>query len=253
VASTVEHFLNTNRNFANETIQLRIGPKDKCVLVHKYILNKSPFFASLFRQYPIHEQPSQFYHFPAFDVYAFATIVHWLYHGNIQTIAEEYKADGVFHTAHMVKVYCLCYKLQLRSLMTLAIELLGHGYMKNHSAPTIEDIDAAYSYTGQWSGLRIYMATWARCRRQAKPRMYIGAPTWDSKQFAALNTKHPELLRDLEKLCEGTDPAYSMKPDPRYHLICWYHDHLKDEICGVAKHTFETVCNGMGSCLHEPI
>jgi hypothetical protein len=253
VPSTVGNSRKRKSNPANETIQLRIGPNNKCVLAHKNILAKSPFFASLFRESPVNEQPSQAYHFPNFDVYAFATIVYWLYQSNVQSIAEEYKADGVFHTTHMVKVYCLCYELELRSLGNVSIELLGHGYMKNHSAPTIEDMDIAYSQTGDWSALRIYMATWARCRQQAPRKKYFGTVPWDSKHFTALTSKHPDLLKDLEKLCGGTDPAYLKSLDPRYHLICWYHDHRKGELCGAAEKTFETVCNEKGSLLEEPI
>jgi hypothetical protein len=153
------HSLIANRNLGNKTLLLYIGPKKKCVLAHKCILDKSLFFASLFIHNPVCEQPSQAYQFPAFDAYAFATIVHWLHFGNIKLIAEDYKENDVFDTTHMVKVYCLCYKLELRSLTNLALELLGHGYLKNNSAPTVEDMDIAYSQTDHWSGLRIYMAT----------------------------------------------------------------------------------------------
>jgi hypothetical protein len=149
-------------------------------------------------------EPSQAHHFPTFDVYAFATIVHWLYYGNIQSIAEDYKENDTCDTAHMVKVYCLCEKLQLRLHMDLAIELLEHGYSKSGSAPTIEDIDIAYSQTDQWSRLRIHMATWVGRRQRAPPQEYFMAGPWDGKRFAALTTKHPDLWRYLEKLCEDT-------------------------------------------------
>jgi hypothetical protein len=253
ISLTSGQSLIANRNLANKTLLLYIGPKKKCVLVHKCILDKSPFFASLFLHNSVYEELSQAYHFPAFDTYAFATIIHWLHFGKIKLIAEDYKENDVFDTTHMVKVYCLCYKLELRSLTNLALELLGYGYLKNNSAPTIEDMDIAYSQTSHWSGLRIYMATWARCRQQAPPEMYLMATQWDPRRFSALTTKHPDLLKDLQTLCESTNAAYLKNLDPRHHDICWYHNHPNGEWCGISRQTFKTVCNEISSRLDKPI
>ena len=202
------------------------------------------FFALLSRQYPNHKESPQAYHFPDFDTYALATIIHWLYHRNIQSIAEDYKADNIFNTTHMVKVCCLCSKLQLRSLQNLAIELLGHGYLKNNSAPTIEEIDIAYSQIEQWSVLRIYMATWACYREHAPLQKYMMAGPWDRYQFKHLCKKHPDLSKDMESLYANTGTGSLINLNPRFHEICCYHDHPPGERCGVAGKTFETASNG---------
>ncbi|KAE9371334.1 hypothetical protein N431DRAFT_409938 [Stipitochalara longipes BDJ] len=241
------------KKFANDTIELRVGSSGKCVLAHKHILAKSPFFASLMSQYPDPKESPHAYHFQYFDTYALATIIHWLYHGNIRFIAEDYKADDIFNTTHMVKVYCLCAKLQLRSLQNLAIELLGHGYLTNKSAPTIEEIDIAYSETDQSPGLRIYLATWAQCREHAPLQKYMMAGPWDQAQFKALCKKHPDLSVTMESLNESTGSANLKSMDPRFHEICWYHHHLEGERCGVANLTFESACNGVESRISEPI
>lgn len=182
-----------------------------------------------------------------------ATIVHWLHYGDIQSIAEDYKADEIFHTAHMIKVYLLCCKLQLRSLMNLAVELLGHGYLKNKCAPTIEEIDTTYSKTDQMSGLRIYMAAWARCREHAPLQKFMMAGPWDQIRFRALCKKHPDLLEDMKKLDASSDSESPISLNPRFHEICWYHDHPHGEQCGVSGKTFETACSGTEPRLHEPI
>jgi hypothetical protein len=207
----------------------------------------------LFRQYPNHKESPKAYHFPDFDTYALATIIHWLYHRNIQSIAEDYKADSIFNTTHMVKVCCLCSKLQLRSLQNLAIELLGHGYLKNNSAPTIEEIDIAYSQIEQWSVLRIYMATWACYREHAPLQKYMMAGPWDRDQFKHLCKKHPDLSKDMESLYANTCTGSLINLNPRFHEICCYHDHPPGERCGVAGKTFETASNRMESRVSELI
>lgn len=247
-----EHSLIISRKVANDTIELHVGPKNKCVLAHKHILAKSPFFASLIGQYPNHNSSSQAYHFPQFDTYALATIIHWLYHGNIRSIAEDYKADGIFNTTHMIKVSYLCFKLQLRSLQNLTIELLGHGYLKNNSAPTIEEIDIAYSESEQWSVLRIYMATWAQCREHAPLQKYMMAGPWDQERFKALCKKHPSLAKDIENVSDSLGLGSSISLNPRFHAICSYHDHPPGERCGVANRTFDSASNGMQSRISEP-
>jgi hypothetical protein len=241
------------RNHADQTIELRVGPNSKCVLVHKHTLAKSPYFASLFQQNHKNKVSPQVYHFQDFDTYALATVIHWLYHSNIETIAMEYKADELFNTTHLVKVYCLCSKLELRPLMNLAIELLGHAYLKDKSAPTIAEIDIAYSQTSSMSRLRIYMAAWARCRGLAPVQKFWLAGAWDRSRFKALCEKHLELPKNLEDLDEYTGLQGSKSLNPRFHQICWYHKHSQGEECGVAKHTFDTAYNEVVSRLNEPI
>jgi hypothetical protein len=153
----------------------------------------------------------------------------------------------------MIKVYCLFSRLELRSLMKLAIELLGYGYFKNKSAPTIEEIDSAYSETDQLSGLRIYMAAWARCREHAPLQKFMMAGPWDTSQFETLRIKHLDLSKDMEGLDESSGPESPISLNPRFHQICWYHDHPQGEQCGVSGETFENACNAVDSRLHEPI
>ncbi|KAN0096295.1 hypothetical protein V8E51_015100 [Hyaloscypha variabilis] len=240
-------------NPANDTVELRVGPSGKCILAHKHILSKSPFFASLLSQYPNLKESLHAYHFRHFDTYAFATVVHWLYHGDIRFIAEEYKADDIFNTTHMVKVYCLCQKLQLRSLQNLAIELLGHGYLKNNSAPTIEEIDIAYSGTEQSSTIRFYLATWAQYREHVPLQIYMMARPWDQARFKILCQKHSDLSITVENLNKSTGSLEKKSINPQVHPICWYHDHLEGESCGVANQTFQTACSGIRFRISEPI
>jgi hypothetical protein len=222
-------------------------------LAHKHILSKSPFFASLLSQYPNLKESPHAYHFRHFDTYAFATVVHWLYHGDIRFIAEEYKADDIFNTTHMIKVYCLCQKLQLRSLQNLAIELLGHGYLKNNSAPTIEEIDIAYSGTEQLSAIRFYLATWAQYREHVPLQIYMMARPWDQARFKILCQKHSDLSITVENLNKSTGSLEKKSINPQVHPICWYHDHLDGESCGVANQTFQTACGGIRFRVSEPI
>jgi len=241
------------RNSAKDTIELRVGLNRKCVLVHKHILAKSHFFASLMSKYPNPGDTPRAFSFKNFDTYAFATVIYWLYQGNIRSIAEDYKADDIFHMTHMVKVYCLCVTLQLRSLRNLAIELLGHGYLKNDSAPSIEEIDIAYSETEHESSLRIYLATWAQCRQYAPLQKYMMAGPWNQDRFKALCKKHPDLAATMGSLHENTSSVGLKSINPRFHEICWYHEHPEGERCGVADQTFETASNGVKSRLSEPI
>jgi hypothetical protein len=252
-SSRSQDSLTVTRYSADETIELRVGPKSKCVLVHKHILTKSPYFANLFDQFFKDKISIHVYHCPDFDTYSLATIIHWLYHSNIASIAIDYKADEIFNTTHLVKVYCLCSTLKLRSLMNLAIELLGHGYLKDKSAPTIGEIDTAYSQTAPMSGLRLYMATWAKCRERAPIQKFFMAGPWDRAQFEALCKKHPDISADIQNMDEVIGSEGSMSLNPRFHQICWYHDHPDGEECGVAEKTFDTASNGMESRLHEPV
>jgi hypothetical protein len=137
--------------------------------------------------------------------------------------------------------------------MNLAVELLGHGYLKNKSAPTIEEIGTTYSETDQMSGLRIYMAAWARCREHAPLQKFMMAGTWDQIRFKALCKKHPDLLKDVEWWYECNDLESPISLNPRFHEICWYHDHPEGEQCGVSRKTFETACSGIEPRIHEPI
>ena len=153
----------------------------------------------------------------------------------------------------MIKVYCLCVELQLRSFQNLAIELLGHGYLKNRSAPTIEEIDIAYSGAKGSCTLQFYLATWAQCRENAPLQKYLFAGPWDKKQFRTLCKKHADLSLNMRNLHESTTSEGLKSINPRFHQICWYHEHLEGERCGVEYQTFETASEGIVCRLSEPI
>ena len=239
----------------SETIELRVGENDHCVLVHEAILMKSPFFVRMLQKYP--EKRRRDCHFPEFDQVAFATVMHWLHCESIPRIAEHDKADDIeIDTTHLVRVYCLCYKLELFSLANLAIEILGHGYMRDYSAPTLEEIEIAYHQTGDWSGIRFYMASWAFLRKHLDLKKHFLAPPRAAKELEAIQTKFPDLQWDLETWSKKMRPTTKIGPlpvNPHQHEICWYHRHTQDEKCVVDGLTFEAAGNGIEDRLPERV